>query len=573
MLMLSVIISLTLSISSSVAYNKGIDSRSKLLGNSQILFEEPYRAFDGNDDLNSAENLSPNNYYLLSSYSNSVNSSLLIHNGVCDYDLYYFKILARSSVSVLCCEDSTQNYDYNLSIETFEYNDSGFSIGEASRTTKAIYNSTQPSEKNKSFIGILEPGTYFICLDSNEYLNGDAEIFYTLSIDVNKMQNDNHDEDISFLKTHKSLAGAVWMSDYKPVVFGNYLDPCLKLKYYEKNNFGVSDVDYTLDDLLSLSNGQAIHYLTYYIWNQEILNIVYDFLYSVHSYFKVTFDIQEEMRIANAELIEEENVIKFVGTVFSMAGLVFNFSIPLKLMGLLTFYLAQNLLTQLVDSFFPENSILNSEYWAYISYLMGVTKTIDLSTRVFVLPFYYKLYSEGEGNGKKNYIDFTPTIDAVYENPLYGINEENISVEDDGLFYCSSSIYGIQYNSNGIQTKNVNDFPTSHNYVTYNWKSLTQHVAVCDCGNSIFEGHIISGSYYSTYVIGSYAKCLLCKGNASIGFVNGYALRRKDIVLGEDGFYYPKKSYMFDGNIVLNYQDSIAFRMDNNSLSSIMANL
>ena len=69
----------------------------------------------------------------------------------------------------------------------------------------------------------------------------------------------------------------------------------------------------------------------------------------------MTFDIQEEMRIANAELIEEGNVIKFVGTVFSMAGLVFNFSIPLKLMGLLTFYLAQNLLIQLVDSFFPEN--------------------------------------------------------------------------------------------------------------------------------------------------------------------------------------------------------------------------
>ena len=37
-----------------------------------------------------------------------------------------------------------------------------------------------------------------------------------------------------------------------------------EVKKVGKNNFGVSDVDYTLDDLLSLSNGQAIHYLTYY---------------------------------------------------------------------------------------------------------------------------------------------------------------------------------------------------------------------------------------------------------------------------------------------------------------------
>ncbi|MGN1295638.1 MAG: hypothetical protein ACI4U5_04450, partial [Bacilli bacterium] len=568
-----IIVAVSLSISSFVTFSNEIDNKSKILIESQNLIEEPSRAFDNNDDLNSAENLSPNNYYLLSSYNNSVSSSLQIRNRICDFDLYYFKLLSRSSVSILCTENSTQNYNYNLSIETFEYNDSGFLNGKAARTTKAIYNSTQPSDKNKSFTGTLDPGTYFICLDSDEYLNGDVEIFYTLSIEVNKSQNDNNDEDISFLKTHKSLAGAVWMSDYQPVVFGDYLDPCLKINYYEKDNTGISDIDYTLDDLLLLSNGQEIHYLTYYIWNQEILDIVYDFLYSVHNYFSMTYDIQEEMRIANTELIEEENVIKFVGTIFSMAGLVFNFSIPLKLIGLITFYSSQNLLTQLVDSFFPENSILNAKYWSYITYLMGVTKNIDLSSRVFVLPFFYKLYSEGEGDSKKNYIDFTPTIDAVYEEQLYGINEESISLEDDGLFYCSSSIYGIQYNINGLLTKNVNDFPTTHDYVTYNWKSLTQHVAVCDCGNSIFEGHIISGSYYSTYAIGSYAKCLLCKGNASIGFVNGYALKRNNVVLGEDGLFYPEKTYMSDGNIVLNYQDSITFRNDNNSLSSIIAKL
>ena len=68
-----------------------------------------------------------------------------------------------------------------------------------------------------------------------------------------------------------------------------------------------------------------------------------------------------------------------------------------------------------------------------------------------------------------------------------------------------------------IRKKHVHDY-------TYAWRNYTQHHYSCDCGDSGLQPHAVSASSASTCAIGgggNYKKCLLCGGNASIGFV-GY---------------------------------------------------
>ena len=50
----------------------------------------------------------------------------------------------------------------------------------------------------------------------------------------------------------------------------------------------------------------------------------------------------------------------------------------------------------------------------------------------------------------------------------------------------------------------------NHNYnAGYVWKNNTQHYVSCVCGRTIVQGHaVLSGT----------TKCLLCKGNANMGF-------------------------------------------------------
>ena len=61
-------------------------------------------------------------------------------------------------------------------------------------------------------------------------------------------------------------------------------------------------------------------------------------------------------------------------------------------------------------------------------------------------------------------------------------------------------------------------YTSSHDYsASYLWFNYTKHEATCCCGASHLEGHAISSSSYNS---GSqYARCLLCGGLASMGFI------------------------------------------------------
>lgn len=70
-----------------------------------------------------------------------------------------------------------------------------------------------------------------------------------------------------------------------------------------------------------------------------------------------------------------------------------------------------------------------------------------------------------------------------------------------------------------------------HNYnLNYEWKSYTKHVAYCLCNNSVEIGHVVKSSSSSS----QYMKCILCGGDAEIGFTYN-DIRSNDVTYLENG--------------------------------------
>lgn len=108
--------------------------------------------------------------------------------------------------------------------------------------------------------------------------------------------------------------------------------------------------------------------------------------------------------------------------------------------------------------------------------------------------------------------------------------------------------------------------PHTHNYSDkYVWNSYTNHRSFCSCGEHVLQGHVVAGSSSLTK---QFQTCILCKGKAKIGFVTGPSLIKfassaeNKIVKEKDGLYDPKTSYTHEGNLILNYQDSLAYKAD-----------
>ena len=136
--------------------------------------------------------------------------------------------------------------------------------------------------------------------------------------------------------------------------------------------------------------------------------------------------------------------------------------------------------------------------------------------------------------------------------------------------------------SNGEVNLNIS-IAHVHEY-SYSWRNYTQHHYSCDCGDSGLEPHAVSASSASTCAIGgggNYKKCLLCGGNASIGFVGPYSnglLKSKNgsyilengvVVLVDDDinlYLAGKLEFMNDGAVLNNYNKVIYYKLKEENL-------
>lgn len=80
-----------------------------------------------------------------------------------------------------------------------------------------------------------------------------------------------------------------------------------------------------------------------------------------------------------------------------------------------------------------------------------------------------------------------------------------------------------------VQTKAIHD----HHY-NYLWKSLTSHNCICDCGYSMISGHAVKQGDLNGQ---NTAKCLLCGGEASIGFVGTMSINQNIVYTSTNGSY------------------------------------
>lgn len=200
-----------------------------------------------------------------------------------------------------------------------------------------------------------------------------------------------------------------------------------------------------------------------------------------------------------------------------------------------------------------------------------------------------RIYRRTKDNSYEKYA--TDCSLNVYNQVYYGYDESHAIFSTNVGFYENDVVIGPYYEAhlekgqtlyfriNGVNYNSIeecsieikNYFANNliieqsnhvHNYTNnYVWFSLTKHQSFCACGTQHFEPHVITGS---SSPIGRYATCALCHGNASIGIVNGYSIRNNmKYELREDGLYYPINTYISNGNIVLDYEDSISFINNN----------
>lgn len=97
-----------------------------------------------------------------------------------------------------------------------------------------------------------------------------------------------------------------------------------------------------------------------------------------------------------------------------------------------------------------------------------------------------------------------------------------------------------------------------HDYTSsYIWKDNTKHYSVCVCVEMIEEGHAVSSDAYNSGA--STAVCLICGGEASIGFIQNRAFNYTNILVEKNAHYITENgSFILPNGIIVLVDNDIA---------------
>lgn len=109
---------------------------------------------------------------------------------------------------------------------------------------------------------------------------------------------------------------------------------------------------------------------------------------------------------------------------------------------------------------------------------------------------------------------------------------------------------------------NVYKLLSDHNYDNhYSYSNPKKHKAYCSCGTFKEVGHVVAGGSFSDGK--RYATCLLCGGNAEIGFTMDISLDNEIYFELIDGEYYVNKTCYIDEVLNLSYEDFLNYEKEN----------
>lgn len=150
-------------------------------------------------------------------------------------------------------------------------------------------------------------------------------------------------------------------------------------------------------------------------------------------------------------------------------------------------------------------------------------------------------------------------IAALYLSEHYGISANKLkskiieSVKKTSEF---STICTSGGRVDAFSLLNNHDYNNKYNYVD----TLT-HEEVCLCGEKIKVGHTVAGGSFSGG--NRYAKCLICGGNAEMGFTSTVSLNNSLIEFELiNGLYYVKETCLIDNILNLSYEDFLNYEKE-----------
>jgi hypothetical protein len=415
-------------------------------------------SYENNDNFNDAVKLSPDNFYSIDSYDTQISATLDKNSIYSDVDYFHFECLTDSNVDFLV---STKNdeYSFDINIYTYDYSISNDNSDNAYRNHKDILPFDSSPNKEKSFSGIVKPGTYFIVLECQESQSIGSVVSYDMELRIDKFEGNYESQSIDAIRFSQNLKAAVWKSDYFPIDFGEPINPGLDLTYYDPLSNGTNEPDYALDELMRISHGDRIHLANYYIWGLDIRAALAYFAQEMSSAIQKEFSDQDKIRIQMTTTIDTlKLMINVACKAISLAGKFTPFSFQIDCESFAINKAACYLLDIILINTLPKTNITKVKLLRYFSTLRGLLQKRngdDSDRTVIEIPFYYEL-SKNESiipNKVKHSISTDASLDAFLdaENNLF--EGDSIGGDVPETYYCRGKVFGITLDDTGENVK------------------------------------------------------------------------------------------------------------------------
>lgn len=152
------------------------------------------------------------------------------------------------------------------------------------------------------------------------------------------------------------------------------------------------------------------------------------------------------------------------------------------------------------------------DYYASNYYKISVPSSVNSHSMNLTVNF------DSSGGKVQIYtIDSSGNHNIIYgnvgANNQYSIDLNNVGSDIVELYAVVSNV-----NNSGSINYSISTSYINHNYNhEYDWLNYTKHKAFCCCGISVNQGHVVSSDSFTSG--DRFATCLLCNGQAEIGFI------------------------------------------------------
>ncbi len=412
-------------------------------------------SYENNDGFNVATPLSPENAHQLSSYHTQLTATIDTFSQIVDVDYYVLTLFTDSYVH-LSVETDDESYSFTLVLMRLV---SSLSGNTAVKDVENVHGDDS-LDKSKSYQDQLKAGTYFVYIRGQQPSSSGVTLEYALDLTVSRSTSFSLIS-LGDLRFNKKLPGAIWLSDYVPfdlVSFGEVNNEYI----FDRSNSNELH-DPLLEKLTRESEGNPIHFATFYIWDSMLRYSLYETFDALYTFFCQTVKDQE---IQNAEIEVVCDWLNNVSIVISVLQFGVKF-IPLpKLtaalqLGLKIAKLAISFINTFLKSLIQKIDVTDSIlYTSYFNFLKGllymdfenigdnpdpneiVNQDFD---KVIQIPLYYSLRKENPNSetNSRSIISYKATLEKFESGDLFVCTSSSVSVAPDDCYSCYGKIYGF----------------------------------------------------------------------------------------------------------------------------------